>query len=875
MTFKIAFRNFSKHWKVGLLAILGTMVATMLLVGGLSLGDSVGIYLKDKVEKNFGSIDLIIKDKSDTIYFPKGLDVEKINTLLSNNPDITKFASVEMAQITAHIDGKYMDLFAIPLTSEFKKFIGSDVNKITISADTARSFGLKVGSEIDIVTSTGEYTVKIEALGENELNFRGENASANGTIFLPEDLFKELGIYPLNVPNTYFASTSLPIDSQGVLAQNLSKEGTIRVKAAKYDLQSSPLNKIISYLFIGFSGFSVLSSFLFISSFFGIISEERKSSLGVLRAIGYSRHKMFSILFIEGLLYLIISEIVGALMGVGFGRLLVYRMNSLNVQQDDLFISVQDKIPYMVTMNSIITAVLIAMIVPIIILAYRSVQFSQTSPADLYNGRMAEPTKKSEKKKIWLFILGLLVVAALYSVSPLYSALLFLSLVPLFYHETIVMLVYGVSIIAAIIPNLGSGSASSFLARAGFFLIASVYIVFAFIPYLKALLEKFKSVSLVLALSYIDKHKMRNFTIFVIYSVTLVLILVSAIIPYSINKFIDSKKQEGAFGYNFIIAENPIKSFFGSYKYLNDATFTANFDTLVPIQLVEGQVGNNEEKYTFIISDSEILRNLKLPSDKIMKELQKTDPSKIPDKSVYLSDEIKLNSKQNEKAQITLKGILPGISPRITDEFTVLGTYSTEEILLPLGGLVIWKDKKLFGSINGYAGIIKDSKTALAAQEFVTKKFDGAFYVTGEIEKMYASVDSLVNMALQLFYLGFIAGFAGLAIITFRNVYSRKREIGMLRAVGAKSSVVFRMFIYEALMIVTMATLVGIISSTFIITDLKTFISPAISSFKISVPFWQVFLTIVSVFLITTGFVMIPASISKNIPPSEALRVYD
>jgi len=875
MIFKIAFRNFSKHWKVGLLAILGTMVATMLLVGGLSLGDSVGIYLKDKVEKNFGSIDLIIKDKADTIYFPKGLDVEKMNTLLRNNPDVTKFVSVEMAQITAQIGSKYVDLFAIPLTSDFKEFIGSDVNKVTISADTARSFGLKVGSEIEIVTSTGEYKVKIEALGEGELNFRGENASANGTIFLPEDLFNQLGIYPLKVPNTCFVSTSLPIDSQIALADNLSKEGSIRVKAAKYDLQSSPLNKIVSYLFIGFSGFSVLSSFLFISSFFGIISEERKSSLGVLRAIGYSRHKMFSILFIEGLLYLIISEIVGALMGVGFGRLLVYRMNSLNVRQDDLFVSVQDKIPYAVTVNSIVTAVLIAMFVPIIILTYRSIQFSRTSPAELYNDRMAEPTKESGKKKVWLFVLGLLVVVLLYRVSPLYSALAFLSLIPLFYNETIVMLVYGVSIIVAMIPSLGSGSPSSFLARAGFFLIASVYIVFAFIPYLKALLEKFKNVPLVLALSYIEKHKMRNFTIFVIYSVTLVLILVSAIIPYSINKFIDSKKQEGAFGYNFIVVENPIKSFFGSYKYLNDATFTANFDALVPIQLVQGQVGNDKEKYTFIISDSEILKNLKLPSDKVMKELQKTDPSKIPDKSVYLSDEIKLNLKQNEKAQITLNGILPGISPKITDEFTMLGTYSTKEILLPLGGLVIWKDKKLFGSINGYAGIIKDSKTALAAQEFVTKKFDGAFYVTGEIEKMYASVNSLVNMALQLFYLGFIAGFAGLAIITFRNVYSRKREIGMLRAVGAKSSVVFRMFIYEALMIVTMATLVGIISSTFIITDLKSFISPAISSFKISIPFWQVFLTIVSIFLITTGFVMIPASISKNIPPSEALRVYD
>ena len=118
--------------------------------------------------------------------------------------------------------------------------------------------------------------------------------------------------------------------------------------------------------------------------------------------------------------------------------------------------------------------------------------------------------------------------------------------------------------------------------------------MFAFIPYLKALLEKFKNVPLVLALSYIEKHKMRNFTIFVIYSVTLVLILVSAIIPYSINKFIDSKKQEGAFGYNFIVVENPIKSFFGSYKYLNDATFTANFDTLVPINL--SRTGRNDKE---------------------------------------------------------------------------------------------------------------------------------------------------------------------------------------------------------------------------------------------------------------------------------------
>ena len=43
-----------------------------------------------------------------------------------------------------------------------------------------------------------------------------------------EDLFKELEIYPLKVPNTYFASLLTDRFSKGVLAQNLSKEGTIK-----------------------------------------------------------------------------------------------------------------------------------------------------------------------------------------------------------------------------------------------------------------------------------------------------------------------------------------------------------------------------------------------------------------------------------------------------------------------------------------------------------------------------------------------------------------------------------------------------------------------------------------------------------------------
>jgi len=131
---------------------------------------------------------------------------------------------------------------------------------------------------------------------------------------------------------------------------------------------------------------------------------------------------------------------------------------------------------------------------------------------------------------------------------------------------------------------------------------------------------------------------------------------------------------------------------------------------------------------------------------------------------------------------MVLKGVLPGISPKIVETLYVKDIYDPQETLLPLDGVLIWRNKKFFGAISGYAGVIKDPQKALEAQEFVARKLDGAFYITGEIEKLYASTNNLVDLSLQLFQLGFIAGFAGLAIITFRNVYARKKEIGMAQS---------------------------------------------------------------------------------------------
>lgn len=876
MVLKIAFRNFSKHWKIGLLAILGTFVATMLLVGGLSLNDSVSFYLNQKISKNFGKIDLVIRDKADTIFLPKAINTEKVEQALKDFSEVKDFTPVKLAQITARINGKYVDLYAVAITKDLENYIGRKIKGITISSDTAKTFKMEIGQEIEIITGKGTYKVNIQAFGDSELNFRGETSSSNGTIFLPETLFEQYGVYTLKEPNAYFVTLNIPIESHRDFADKLQKyEGSIRVNAVKHRLSTSPLNKIIGYLFIGFSGFSVISSFLFIASFFGILTEERKSSLGVLRAIGYSRGSMFIILFLEGFIYLIISEIVGAIAGIGFGRYLLSRINSFR-REDDLFAFVQDKIPFHVTYSSIVYAILIAAFVPIMILTYKSIEFSNVSPSVLYTGRDIQESQK-KKKSFKRFLLGFLIsllLISLYRLSYKYFLIGLLCIIPLLYRKNIVLLSYGVSILLSIIPILSTGTAKDMLIRAAFSLIGSIYFVFGFLPYIKKFFERFKSIPTILAISYIEKYKNRNFAMFIVYSVTLILILVSAIIPTSISRYIESKKEEGAFGYNFIIIENPIKTFFGSYKYLNDEEFKKKFEALVPVQFVEGRFPDEKEKHSFIVSDERVFEHLILPSEKLMKELKSIKPSEIPDKSLYISQTI-TNAKKGDKLLITLKGVLPGISPKITEEFTIKGLYDPVEALLPMDGIIIWRNKKIFGSISGYVGVVKDKTLALEAQEFVTRKFDGAFYITGEIEKLYTSIDNLVALSLQLFYLGFFAGFAGLAIITFRNVYVRKKHIGMLRAIGSSNNVIFRMFIYESLIVVVIATIVALISSVFIIQDLVNFVTPLLPSFKVVIPVWKVAITLLSVFALTTIFVSIPASISQKIPPSEALRVFD
>ena len=96
------------------------------------------------------------------------------------------------------------------------------------------------------------------------------------------------------------------------------------------------------FLFIG--SFSIIAGVLLLVNVFVMLAEERKSQLGMLRAVGLTRRRLVGEFAIEGAVYALIAAVlglfVGALVGrgvVGIAETIMNQWNSRSQQLDLTF----------------------------------------------------------------------------------------------------------------------------------------------------------------------------------------------------------------------------------------------------------------------------------------------------------------------------------------------------------------------------------------------------------------------------------------------------------------------------------------------------------------------------------------------------------
>ena len=261
------------------------------------------------------------------------------------------------------------------------------------------------------------------------------------------------------------------------------------------------------------------------------------------------------------------------------------------------------------------------------------------------------------------------------------------------------------------------------------------------------------------------------------------------------------------FGYAFKQSDVPAKAY-----YLNSTkTALASDEIALPISVMQ------ELLESYYSSQSDVLEKIagwdvKDTSDENMQKIAKEAAGLLPER-IYLTATLPYESAERQMSAKIAGFFLP--DERLTDPANAFSTYSD----FVMTGDGVYQKFAADGETKYRFAICRLAKDKADIRKAVDASFeesDGVRYgLQNYITRMESSVGDIIKSLAKVFlYVGI--GVFVFALILFTNYISvsisyKRREIGILRAVGARSSDVFGVFFNEAMVIALIVFLLAAI----------------------------------------------------------------
>ena len=158
----------------------------------------------------------------------------------------------------------------------------------------------------------------------------------------------------------------------------------------------------LTQIFSVVGGFSVLAGVLLLINLFVMLAEERKPSLGVLRAIGWKRSALRQSFRTEGVVYATIAAIVGAVLGIGVGWAIVQLTRGIIANPDSDF-----ELQLAIRPQSLLTAALIGLIIAMGAIWFTSWRISRLN---IISAIRDLPEPKTRRSRLLVLAAGALLV---------------------------------------------------------------------------------------------------------------------------------------------------------------------------------------------------------------------------------------------------------------------------------------------------------------------------------------------------------------------------------------------------------------------------------------------------------------------------------
>jgi putative ABC transport system permease protein len=776
-----------------------------------------------------------------------------------------------------------------------------------------------------------------EARVRDVVEFDGA-ATPDAAILLPlahaQKLFGQPGrIRAVLVSNTGdpFGGAKLS-DDVSALLEPVAAESNLEVQTVKQDAieEADESGATFIGLFTTFGTFSIAAGILLIFLIFVMLAAERRGELGIARAVGTRRGHLVQMFTFEGAAYDIVAAVVGAILGAVFAYGMVYLLANAFDTGDDSEL----RIAYTVSLQSLLIAAGLGLLLTLVVVAFSAWRVSVMTISTAIRN-LPEPTHPRRRRSLIRGLVGLglgilltVLGASSGSFTPLMLgiSIVLMSLVPLLrlagLSERLAFTSCGIAVVVFLllpwraIEAVFGELAMDFSAWviAGLLIVVGTVWVIVFnadllLAGVTRVLGRFRSLAPVLRMSmaYPLRARFRTGTTLAMFT----LVVFTLVTGTAANgSFVHATSVED-FGGGFQVraatvaeaAVDDMGTALQKTQGIDPRKFTAvGSQSVLAVDAQQVGAGRDAETYLVRGLDDGFLAHTTFgfgqlaagyrSEEEVWEALRTTPGLAVVDSTIvprrdnwnfgvmpdfrlsgFLYEEgafdpipIEVLDKQTGRTtRLTVIGILKDTAP-----LEMLGISTSQATLA-----------KAFPGRSRptihYFAVAPGVDPGVAASQL-----ESAFLENGlDAESIQQVVDDVVaanmtfNRLVQGFMgLGLLVGVAALGVISARAVVERRQQIGVMRAIGFRNTMIQAAFLLEssfiALTAIVVGTALGLILAWNIVDDQRQ--QPSWENLTLYVPWLNLGVIFVVVYAVALAATLAPAMRAARVRPAEALR---
>jgi putative ABC transport system permease protein len=352
---RLALRNITRRKNEALLVVLGSLLGTAIITSSFVVGDTLSSSVRNTARDRLGPIDetVLVQDVND---LPEALTRITSKPLPDSDGQLTMVSAAATVATVADSSGnRRAEPEGVVHEVDFdaaRRFGGAPEDtgfenagptpapgEVVLGEDLAAQIGVQPGDDVDLLLYGKTERVRVREVVPRHgvAGFHPGLTDQAMVAFVAPGTLERLAVgAPSNAvqpEGRVLVSNTGDVFTGNDVSDSMLLELQIRTAPMSGVVVNDDKNKTLDFadrlgknftrLFALIGSFSIVAGILLLINIFVMLGQERKPELGMLRALGFKRNHLVRTFGLEGSVYALMASISGVIVGVLLGRVLV------------------------------------------------------------------------------------------------------------------------------------------------------------------------------------------------------------------------------------------------------------------------------------------------------------------------------------------------------------------------------------------------------------------------------------------------------------------------------------------------------------------------------------------------------------------------